>query len=73
MKAFEASESAFCAGAYRHFAFVETVVSRPRPARCKPTVCTFQLAMSGAGSVAGIIYNAISGIDAALWDILGNR
>jgi L-alanine-DL-glutamate epimerase-like enolase superfamily enzyme len=30
-----------------------------------------QLATSGAGSVAGIIYNAISGIDAALCDILG--
>jgi len=32
-----------------------------------------QLATSGAGSVAGIVYNAISGIEAALWDVLGQR
>jgi L-alanine-DL-glutamate epimerase-like enolase superfamily enzyme len=31
-----------------------------------------QLAASGAGSVAGIVYNAISGIEAALWDLLGH-
>lgn len=30
-----------------------------------------QLATSGAGSVAGIVYNAISGIEAAFWDLLG--
>lgn len=30
-----------------------------------------QLATSGAGSVAGIVYNGISGIEAALWDVLG--
>jgi gluconate/galactonate dehydratase len=30
-----------------------------------------QLATSGAGSVAGIVYNAISGLEAALWDLLG--
>jgi L-alanine-DL-glutamate epimerase-like enolase superfamily enzyme len=30
-----------------------------------------QLATSGAGSVAGIVFNAISGIEAALWDVLG--
>ncbi|QYJ16044.1 D-galactonate dehydratase [Rubrobacter xylanophilus DSM 9941] len=28
-------------------------------------------AASGAGSVAGVVYNAISGIEAALWDLAG--
>jgi L-alanine-DL-glutamate epimerase-like enolase superfamily enzyme len=30
-----------------------------------------QWAASGAGSVAGCVYNAITGIEAALWDIVG--
>lgn len=29
-----------------------------------------QMATSGAGSVAGVIYNAISGLEMALWDLL---
>ena len=32
-----------------------------------------QRAASGAGSVAGVVYNAISGIEAALWDALGKH
>ncbi|HEY3626994.1 MAG TPA: hypothetical protein VGL00_11935, partial [Terracidiphilus sp.] len=28
-----------------------------------------QMAASGAGSVAGIVYNAITGIETALWDV----
>ena len=28
---------------------------------------------SGAGSAAGIVYNAISGIEAALWDLVGQH
>lgn len=32
-----------------------------------------QMATSGAGSVAGIVYNAITGIEMALWDLLGQH
>jgi L-alanine-DL-glutamate epimerase-like enolase superfamily enzyme len=32
-----------------------------------------QMACSGAGSVAGAVYHAISGIEAALWDLAGQR
>jgi L-alanine-DL-glutamate epimerase-like enolase superfamily enzyme len=30
-----------------------------------------QMAASGAGSVAGVVYNAITGIEMALWDVAG--
>jgi L-alanine-DL-glutamate epimerase-like enolase superfamily enzyme len=32
-----------------------------------------QMATSGAGSIAGIVYNAITGIEMALWDLLGQH
>ncbi len=41
----------------------------PRDIRC--IFRRLQLAASGAGSVAGTIYNAITGIEMALWDLAG--
>jgi L-alanine-DL-glutamate epimerase-like enolase superfamily enzyme len=32
-----------------------------------------QMAATGSGSLAGMVYNAISGIEAALWDLMGQQ
>jgi gluconate/galactonate dehydratase len=50
-----------------------TAIVRPRAAarrrgspRCRPAVRQAALGASGAGSPAGIVYNAVSGMEAAL-------
>lgn len=50
---------------------LEPVVQGEDPRDVRRLFRKLQLATSGAGSVAGIVYNAISGIEAALWDLLG--
>ena len=50
---------------------LESVIKNEDPRDIHRLFRKLQLATSGAGSVAGIIYNAISGIEAALWDVLG--
>jgi L-alanine-DL-glutamate epimerase-like enolase superfamily enzyme len=41
------------------------------PRDIRPLFRRLQWASSGAGSVAGTVYNAITGIEMALWDLLG--
>lgn len=50
---------------------LEPVIQGEDPRDIRRLFRKLQLATSGAGSVAGIIYNAISGIEVALWDVLG--
>ena len=50
---------------------MEPLLRREDPRDVHRLFRKLQLACSGAGSVAGIVYNAISGIEAALWDVLG--
>jgi L-alanine-DL-glutamate epimerase-like enolase superfamily enzyme len=50
---------------------LEPVIAGEDPRDIDRLFRKLQLATSGAGSVAGIVYNAISGIEAALWDVLG--
>jgi gluconate/galactonate dehydratase len=50
---------------------LEQVIQGEDPRNIHRLFRKMQLAVSGAGSVAGIVYNAISGIEAALWDLLG--
>src|SRR3712207_1269346 len=41
------------------------------PRHVEPLVRRLQRAASGAGSVSGIVYNAITGMEAALLDLVG--
>ena len=50
---------------------LEAVLTDEDPRDIQRLFRKLQMATSGAGSVAGIVYNAISGIEAALWDLLG--
>ena len=64
-------ECFFAPGLTCFFGSLEPVVHGEDPRDIHRLFRKLQLAVSGAGSVAGIVYNAISGIDAALWDVLG--
>ncbi len=52
---------------------LEPVIQGDDPCQIRRIFRKLQWAASGAGSVAGCIYNAISGIEAALWDLTGQR
>jgi gluconate/galactonate dehydratase len=64
-------ESFFAPGLTAILRSLEPLLLGEDPRDIARLVRKMALATSGAGSVAGIVYNAISGIDAALWDILG--
>jgi L-alanine-DL-glutamate epimerase-like enolase superfamily enzyme len=50
---------------------LEPVIVGEDPRDVRRLFRKLQWAASGAGSVAGCVYNAISGIEAALWDLTG--
>lgn len=50
---------------------LEPVIQGEDPRDVRRLFQKLQLASSGAGSIAGLIYNAITGIEIALWDVLG--
>src|SRR5436305_11946396 len=49
----------------------ESILIGEDPRNIERLVEKMRCAASGAGSIAGIIWNAISGIEAALWDLKG--
>lgn len=50
---------------------LSAVILGADPRDIRPLFRRLQWASSGAGSVAGTVYNAITGIEMALWDLLG--
>jgi gluconate/galactonate dehydratase len=64
-------ECFFAPGLTAMLRVLEPLLVREDPRDIHRLFRKLRLATSGAGSSAGIIYNAISGIEAALWDLLG--
>jgi len=64
-------ESFFAPGLTAMLRDLEPVILGEDPRDVRRLFRKLQWAASGAGSVAGCVYNAISGIEAALWDIVG--
>src|ERR1039458_8100499 len=50
---------------------LEPVIKGRDPRDIRSLFRRLQMASSGAGSIAGIMCNAITGIEMALWDLLG--
>lgn len=64
-------ECFFAPGLTRTLQELSRVITGEDPRNIRYLFRRLQWATSGAGSVAGTIYNAISGIEMALWDITG--
>ena len=64
-------ECFFAPGLTRTLQELSRVIMGEDPRNIRYLFRRLQWATSGAGSVAGTIYNAISGIEMALWDITG--
>jgi L-alanine-DL-glutamate epimerase-like enolase superfamily enzyme len=50
---------------------LEPVIQGEDPRDIRRLFRKLQMAASGAGSIAGTVYNAITGIETALWDLMG--
>ncbi len=64
-------ECFFAPGLTRTLQELSRVIVGEDPRNIRYLFRKLQWATSGAGSVAGIVYNAITGIEMALWDITG--
>jgi L-alanine-DL-glutamate epimerase-like enolase superfamily enzyme len=64
-------ECFFAPGLTKMLRELEPVIQGEDPRDIRRLFRKLQWATSGAGSVAGIVYNAITGIEAALWDLNG--